>query len=53
MTYKKASRIVETDSLGNKKEFSDEERQKLVEKTQKQITDSCGDAAPETNKPNQ
>lgn len=45
--YKKASKIVETDSLGNQKEFNDEERKKLLEKTQKQLTDSCGDAPEE------
>lgn len=45
-TYKKASRIVETDSLGNQKEFNDEERQKLIEKTQKQIADGCGELTP-------
>ena len=43
--YKKASKIVETDSLGNQKEFNDDERQKLIEKTQKQITDGCADVA--------
>ncbi|MES2488845.1 MAG: DUF4124 domain-containing protein [Pseudomonadota bacterium] len=42
-TYKKASRIVETDSLGNKKEFNDEERQKLIDRTQKDIADGCGE----------
>ena len=43
VTYQKASRIVETDSLGNQKEFSDDERQKLVAKTQQQITEGCAD----------
>lgn len=44
MTYQKATRIVETDSLGNQKEFSDEERQKLIERTQKQIAEGCAGA---------
>ena len=43
VNYKKATRIVETDSLGNQKEFSEDERQKLIERTQKQITDGCAD----------
>ena len=43
--YKKASKIVETDSLGNQKEFTDDERKKLLERTQKQMTDSCGESA--------
>ncbi len=43
--YKKASKIIETDSLGNQKEFNDDERQKLIEKTQKQVTDGCADVA--------
>ena len=52
MTYQKASRIVETDSLGNQKEFSNDERQKLVAKTQQQITEGCADVpAPEDAAP--
>lgn len=43
--YKTASKIVETDSLGNQKEFSDDERKKLLDRTQKQIAASCGDSA--------
>lgn len=45
--YKKASKIVETDSLGNQKEFNEDERKKLLERTQKQLTDSCGDSPEE------
>lgn len=42
--YKTASKIVETDSLGNQKEFSDDERKKLLDRTQKQIAGNCGDS---------
>ncbi len=43
--YTKATRIVETDSLGNQKEFNEDERKKLIERTQKQVSDSCGETA--------
>jgi hypothetical protein len=43
--YKRASKIIETDSLGAQKEFSDDERKKLLERTQKQVADSCGEAS--------
>lgn len=43
--YKRATRIVETDALGNQKEFNDDERKKLLERTEKQVADSCGDSS--------
>jgi hypothetical protein len=47
-TYQKASKIVEKDALGNEKVYSDDERKKLVDQTQKQVTDGCADI-PATN----
>lgn len=44
-TYKKASKVVETDSLGNQKEFNEDERKKLVERTQQQVVENCGESA--------
>lgn len=44
-SYRTASKITETDSLGNQKEFNDDERKKLIERTQQQISESCGDSA--------
>lgn len=46
--YKKATRIVETDSLGKEKEFSAEERLQLIDKTEKQIVANCGELTPDS-----
>jgi hypothetical protein len=41
--YKGASRIVETDSLGREHEFTEEERQLLIKKTEKDLIEAgCG-----------
>jgi len=49
-TYGKASRIVETDSLGNDKEYNDAERKQLIERTQKQVDEGCADVPAESSK---
>ena len=50
MTYQNATRIVEKDALGNEKDYSDADRLRLIQVTQKQIADQCADvpAAPES-----
>jgi hypothetical protein len=49
-TYQGAARIVEKDALGNEKEYSDVDRKKLIEITQKQIDDGCQDIPAEPAK---
>lgn len=44
--YRKASSINETDSLGRTREYSEEERQKLLAVTEQQVTEACAPAAP-------
>jgi predicted P-loop ATPase len=44
-TYKDAAKIVETDSLGREHEYSEEEKQQLVKKTQQGMQESCGISA--------
>ena len=44
-TYQKASRIVEKDALGNEKEYSADDRKKLIDSIQKQIAENCEDNA--------
>ncbi|AXQ31256.1 DUF4124 domain-containing protein [Solimonas sp. K1W22B-7] len=39
--YKDAGRIVERDSLGREKEYSEEERKQLIELAQKQADEAC------------
>lgn len=47
-SYKAASRIVEQDALGREKEYSEDERNKLIEMTRKQADQACsGQALPE------
>ncbi|MGH8447451.1 MAG: DUF4124 domain-containing protein [Solimonas sp.] len=41
--YKSASRIVERDALGGEREFSDEQKQKLISQTAGQATEACGE----------
>jgi hypothetical protein len=40
-SYQKATRLVERDSLGREKEFTPEDRQKLIELTQQQLDQVC------------
>jgi hypothetical protein len=48
LTYQKAARVIERDSLGNEKEFSEAERQQLITRTQAQIAQYCsGTPAPQ------
>jgi hypothetical protein len=44
--YRKASSIKETDSLGRIREYSEEERQKLLNLTERQVTEACEPPAP-------
>jgi hypothetical protein len=41
--YKAASKISETDALGNTREYSDEERQKLIDLTAQKVKAACGE----------
>jgi hypothetical protein len=43
--YQKAASITETDALGNKHEYSPQEKDQLVAKTQKYVDDNCGGSA--------
>lgn len=45
-TYKNAARIVEKNSLGVEREFSDAERQQLIAQTEKQLAEQCADQVP-------
>lgn len=45
-TYRKASSIKETDSLGRTREYSEEERQKLLALSEQQATEACAPATP-------
>ncbi|MDM4772691.1 DUF4124 domain-containing protein [Solimonas sp. SE-A11] len=46
-SYQKAARVVERDALGREKEYSAEDRQKLIALAQKETDDVCsGRAAP-------
>lgn len=40
-SYQKAARLVERDSLGREKEFTPEDRQKLIDLTQQQVDQAC------------
>ena len=44
--YKNAATISETDALGNTREYSADEKDQLVAKTQKYVDDHCAAAAP-------
>lgn len=41
-TYVSASKVTETDTLGNTRTYSDAEKQKLVERTQNLVKEACG-----------
>ena len=41
LTYKNAASVKEVDSLGNEKEFTADEKVKLIERTQQQISQLC------------
>ncbi len=43
VTYKAAAKISETDALGNTREYSDEDRQKLIDLTSQKIKSACGE----------
>ena len=40
-SYEKATRVVERDALGKEREYSPEDRKKLIELTRKQADDTC------------
>lgn len=42
-SYQKAARVVERDALGREKEYSAEDRQKLIALAQKEADDVCAD----------
>jgi hypothetical protein len=42
-TYISASKVTETDSLGNAKTYTDAEKEKLVQRTQMQVREACGE----------
>lgn len=42
-TYRKASTITERDTLGNERVFNEEQRLQLIEQTQNQVRELCGD----------
>jgi hypothetical protein len=42
-TYKAASKVTETDALGNTREYSEEERQKLIDLTAQKVKAACGE----------
>ena len=44
-SYQQASTISETDGLGNSRTYSAEEKQKLIDLTQKYISDNCATVA--------
>lgn len=44
--YKSATSITETDALGNSKDYTAEQRDQLVARTQKYVNDHCGGTAP-------
>jgi len=41
-TYRSAGKITETSALGETREFTAEQKQKLIEKTEQAIRDTCG-----------
>lgn len=43
--YQKASRVIERDSLGKEKEFTEEERQQLIARVQQQVNEACAPPA--------
>lgn len=45
-TYRSATRLIERDALGREREYTPEERQQLVAKTEADIQTQCGDDAP-------
>jgi len=44
-TYRQAARISETDGLGNRREYSDEQKEQLIQRLQGQYANACGDGA--------
>ena len=42
-TYISASKVTETDALGNAKTYTDAEKEKLVQRTQMQVREACGE----------
>lgn len=51
VTYKNAARVVERDSLGHEKEYSADEKQKLIQITEAQIAKYCGPQAAQESQP--
>ncbi|MDB5987662.1 MAG: hypothetical protein JWR16_2715 [Nevskia sp.] len=44
ITYRHAAKVTETDGLGNTREYSPDEKQKLIELTEKSIHELCNPA---------
>lgn len=42
-SYRNASNIVERDSLGNERQYNEEDRLKLIEMTERQVRELCGE----------
>ncbi|WP_420467166.1 DUF4124 domain-containing protein [Panacagrimonas sp.] len=42
-TYRNAARLVERDSLGREREYSEEEKAQLIELTETELATQCGD----------
>ena len=43
--YRNAMEITETDALGNQRNYTEAERVQLIERTEQQVKELCGDAA--------
>lgn len=46
-TFKSAAKLVEKDNLGREREFTSEEKQLLIERTQSDLDTQCAGVAPE------
>ena len=45
-SYRSATRLIERDALGREREYTPEERQRLVAKVEAELQTQCGDDAP-------
>lgn len=50
-SYRNASRIIAKDEQGNPRDYSEQERLQLIERTKQSIKELCGPAPPETSSP--
>lgn len=51
LVYNSSAQISETDSLGNTRTYTPEERQKLIDRAQQQVLEACGASADNAQKP--